>query len=127
MAKREFTAREDALIRANYGKLTNQDIAEQLGDCIALQVYRRAIKLGLEAEPNKNDSGAPREKATKRVQFAKAGKRSRVLVESEVEAMQIVTDALSELDSAAQRRVLKYVNSRLGILPTHKPGTQEDQ
>ncbi len=115
MAKRIWPESDDDFIREHYGQLTNGDIAEQLGNCIALQVYRRAIALGLESEPSKTGK-SPKGQARAAQSAAKPGKRSRTPVEPELEAMQTVLDALVPLDHDAQRRVFYYVNARLSIL-----------
>lgn len=127
---RKWTEDEDDIIRAGYGKRTNADLAETIGDCIPLQIYRRAIKLGLESEPSKE----PKEKgqvkspaaASKSAKQVKPAKRTRVLVEPEIAAMQIIADALDPLESAAQKRVFKNMNDRFGLFKIAKPEPQAD-
>lgn len=91
MAK-TWTADEDDLIREMYGKITNKDLAERIGDCIPLQVFRRAIKLGLETEPAKTaKNGAPA--AGKRgPKKGKPAGRKQVLVEAEGESGAVEAD-----------------------------------
>ncbi len=118
---RVWTESEDRLIRQHYGTLTNQDIASRIGNCIPLQVYRRAIKLGLQAEPD-HKSKAERSSAKRPA----AVRRVRTLVEPEYEAMQAIVDALVALDTEARVRVFRHVNQRLNILPTKsKPNFEQ--
>ena len=126
---RQWTVAEDDLVREFYGKITNKDLAERIGGgTIALQVFRRAIKLGLEEEPAKGKKSAAKKSGSSGAGSAgkrkiKPEKRSRVLVEAELAAMQAVLDALEGLEAPQQRRVMQYANARLRLFKI-SPETQ---
>ncbi len=124
---RKWTEAEDQIIRDNYGTLTNRDIAEEIGDCIPLQVFRRAIKLGLEAEPSKSSKRpASQPSPVNGGRSQKPAKRTRALVEPEIEAMQGMMDLLLPLEQGAQKRVMLYVNARLNVFKFSTQGQAND-